>query len=554
MKKLLLALALCFISSAAFAQCNGVFPATTVCGNLGPSPAPPHAITATTSIFGPGTTTTSGDIPYWSNVTGTQLGDTGVPIFPIKMYGAPCNGIGDDEPAIASAVASAAIANQGEQAKVLLCKTVHLNEGYNLTVSNVRIVGLGSGFNSDNCINAGTTITMSGAGGIPFTISTPVSGTSNTSINGGFGGFCINGQGTVGNAIRVTSRLGFWLYDISFSETTSAGLYFNTQATSATTFGNQSSEVGFIYCAQVSTTGACVSLDGTATIGNTSINDWHDFQFSINNGNGFELHSADTNVIRHVRSFATGTGAPVKFFGSNVSNTLAAYNNIIEGLSANTAAIFDNTSTYPATYNSIIWMDAANSTPIPQLTGGGNVYLPYGYYSYNNSLLASLNGCPLTYVTSAIIQYNCAFDYIANAWSYLSYSAVGVLPVPTNGIHAFGDNYASAAEIDDVNTFIGATKSFQHYQMTPATSMYLLDTLTTSGYVVNGTLGTAGYSIANLPPCTSGYVGNMAYVTNGASPVTFNQVVVTGATSAYTWPVFCGTNPTSPSLYAWTYH
>ncbi len=41
MKKLLLTLTLCLISSGAWAQCTGVFPAQTLCGNPGVTPAPP---------------------------------------------------------------------------------------------------------------------------------------------------------------------------------------------------------------------------------------------------------------------------------------------------------------------------------------------------------------------------------------------------------------------------------------------------------------------------------------------------------------------------------
>lgn len=73
MKKLLLALALLLASSVAFAQCNGVFPANTVCGNLTGSPAPPSAVTFGGTITGPGTTVV-GNIVTWANITGTQLG------------------------------------------------------------------------------------------------------------------------------------------------------------------------------------------------------------------------------------------------------------------------------------------------------------------------------------------------------------------------------------------------------------------------------------------------------------------------------------------------
>ena len=73
MKKLLLALAICLCASPVWAQCNGVFPAQTLCGNFGPSPAPPHAISSITSVYGP-STTTSGFIPNWIGTVGQQLG------------------------------------------------------------------------------------------------------------------------------------------------------------------------------------------------------------------------------------------------------------------------------------------------------------------------------------------------------------------------------------------------------------------------------------------------------------------------------------------------
>ena len=73
MRKLLLALALCLLPSVAFAQCAGVFPANTVCGNFGPVPAPPAATTLTTSITGP-SSSTSGFIPNWIGTAGVQLG------------------------------------------------------------------------------------------------------------------------------------------------------------------------------------------------------------------------------------------------------------------------------------------------------------------------------------------------------------------------------------------------------------------------------------------------------------------------------------------------
>lgn len=74
MKKILLALALLLAPSLAWAQCNGIFPANTLCGNLTGSPAPPGPFTASGTIVGPATSTLHG-LPYWGNTLGTQLLD-----------------------------------------------------------------------------------------------------------------------------------------------------------------------------------------------------------------------------------------------------------------------------------------------------------------------------------------------------------------------------------------------------------------------------------------------------------------------------------------------
>lgn len=79
MKKLLLASALSILSTEAWAQCNGIFPPATLCGNLSASPAPAAPFPSSGSIVGPNSSVV-GDVPIWSNVTGTQLGDSGVPI------------------------------------------------------------------------------------------------------------------------------------------------------------------------------------------------------------------------------------------------------------------------------------------------------------------------------------------------------------------------------------------------------------------------------------------------------------------------------------------
>ncbi len=73
MKKLLLALFLFLAPSFAFAQCTGVFPPNTICGNLTGVAAPPSAQTAS-SVVGPGVSVV-GHFATWANTTGSLLAD-----------------------------------------------------------------------------------------------------------------------------------------------------------------------------------------------------------------------------------------------------------------------------------------------------------------------------------------------------------------------------------------------------------------------------------------------------------------------------------------------
>lgn len=81
MKKLLLALALFLLPVAASAQCSGVFPANTVCGNLSASKNVPTAVPFGGAIIGP-STSVIGDCATWANTGGSQLADTPCPITP----------------------------------------------------------------------------------------------------------------------------------------------------------------------------------------------------------------------------------------------------------------------------------------------------------------------------------------------------------------------------------------------------------------------------------------------------------------------------------------
>ena len=74
MKKLLLALALLLLPSAASAQCTGIFQPNTLCGNNSVKAQPPFSISASGIITGPGSSTV-GDLALWNNLTGSALKD-----------------------------------------------------------------------------------------------------------------------------------------------------------------------------------------------------------------------------------------------------------------------------------------------------------------------------------------------------------------------------------------------------------------------------------------------------------------------------------------------
>src|SRR5229473_2893407 len=100
MKKLFLTLALILFPSFALAQCTGVFPANTLCGNLSGSPAPPAAFPSGGGALGPGSSTIN-DIAVWNNTFGTLLKDVpfvticGANIFTTSLVGCvPASGGG----------------------------------------------------------------------------------------------------------------------------------------------------------------------------------------------------------------------------------------------------------------------------------------------------------------------------------------------------------------------------------------------------------------------------------------------------------------------------
>ena len=75
MRKLLLALALLLIPAAAQAQCNGVFPANTLCGNLTANPKTPGPVAAGGSVVVGPVSSTVGHFATWNNTLGTLLAD-----------------------------------------------------------------------------------------------------------------------------------------------------------------------------------------------------------------------------------------------------------------------------------------------------------------------------------------------------------------------------------------------------------------------------------------------------------------------------------------------
>ena len=75
MKRFLIAALIAVFPSVAWAQCTGVFPNNTLCGNVSGAPAPPGLVTiAGTVVLGPVSSTNNG-LPLWANTSGTLLKD-----------------------------------------------------------------------------------------------------------------------------------------------------------------------------------------------------------------------------------------------------------------------------------------------------------------------------------------------------------------------------------------------------------------------------------------------------------------------------------------------
>ena len=83
MRKLLLALALFLAPTGAWAQCNGVFPNNTICGNTSGLSGLPYPIAiGSSSVTGPGSSIV-GDIATWNSTGGNVLADTP----PLQIFG-----------------------------------------------------------------------------------------------------------------------------------------------------------------------------------------------------------------------------------------------------------------------------------------------------------------------------------------------------------------------------------------------------------------------------------------------------------------------------------
>lgn len=453
MKKLLLALALLLAPSTAFAQCNGIFPNGTFCGNLSGASAPGGPIALNTgSIVGPGSTTI-GDIVTWNNTLGTLTADSGILATSLAPLASPTF------TGIPAAPTAALNTNTTQLATTAFVQTAIAAGGTNCTTAGAFPVGIGGGASQCSLV-AGSTATLTGGPltvnstalsttqGLLITQSSPTSGSSAGPLNYNrlniTNTYNATGGGSVDGAANTNIaglRVDFYEHGTNIGASQSAGILSHYHITTAAVNGSDKQAIiGFTY-GNVTDSGAggwvgvvgeaLADTGATATLvegmeADAGVNGTATKRWALGIGNVGTGHGSTIDAAILVESFASGGEFNNLIYLSNSAGNIPL---------STTANFFAADTAYTV----------ANVFNLPTMTITGN-FANFANFEIGGNGRAAFGTNPGALSGTTIIQASCPScgTTIIAAGTNVAIGFGGIQSVTSGGANAFS-LYASEA-------------------------------------------------------------------------------------------------------------
>ena len=309
---------------------------------------------------------------YWSVDGVVNISGSALPIVNISDF------TGADATAqLNSAVAY--LAGVGGGSILVPAGTFSISATVVVNSSNIAIIGAGSGSSHDVGTSSATSATIFNwtgvAGGTMFRF-TSTSGASNQKMSGGGLSGCLLKASGAGVGLDIISWNGGKFSQIFTLEFAVSAINVDVVAALGDAADPQSNKFSNIVCRQYSTTGTCITLDGSATA-NTSLNTFENIDLLHNGGTGLDVVNADNNIFTRLRCFSSGgAGKPIILRGSNVSSGETARGNIFINYSSNATGVSEGTTskTFAALGNMFIAADSGNATPQPTIQTGSTLW------------------------------------------------------------------------------------------------------------------------------------------------------------------------------------
>ena len=324
MKRFLLILALLLTPSAAWAQCNGVFPALSACGNPTGSAAIPTIMPLSSITAAAGT---NGQVQYNNSgvlggYTSVQLGAVvpgigGTTDASLPPYNADPTGVSSSTTAINSAIAAACPSANG---------TVYLPPGTYLINGGLNMTNITGGHISGGC-------RLRGAGNTATVLKTTTSTNAAIDLTGSSSiiiedlwiqtaatttfGILLSASNTLPcNVIRMMNVTIAGLFN-------TAGVYINNCSDGLFDHGAVASNLGSVATADIAITatnplGAVSSYTTISAVSPAQSGDWSFLDFQIHD----LAKAAGTSSV--IPLYIQGSFSPVKWFGGIIAGSVQA--------------------------------------------------------------------------------------------------------------------------------------------------------------------------------------------------------------------------------------